>query len=188
MLTLGVNIAIIHSGQILLIKREDFEVWCLPGGHVDPGESVAQAAVREAWEETGLEVELTKLVGVYSALGGNAEGNHVVLFRARPVGGILRPDENEVIELNYFDPARLPEPLIWWHHQRILDAMNGIGGGVAWTQKLGWPFEPEVTRDSIYQLRDQSGLSRQAFYQHYFGQEAVSRDETLEVDGKPMPT
>jgi ADP-ribose pyrophosphatase YjhB (NUDIX family) len=184
MLTLGVNIAIIHSGQILLIKREDFEVWGLPGGHVDPGESVAQAAVREAWEETGLEVELTKLVGVYSALGGRVEGNHVVLFRAQPVGGILRPDESEVIELNYFDPAHLPEPLIWWHHQRILDAMNGVGGGVAWAQKLGWPFAPEVTRDSIYQLRDQSGLSRQAFYQHYFGQEAVSRDETLEVDGK----
>lgn len=43
----GVNVAVIHNGQLLLTKREDFEVWCMPGGHVDAGESVAQAALRE---------------------------------------------------------------------------------------------------------------------------------------------
>ncbi len=48
----GVCVAIIENEQILLTKRKDFEVWCLPGGHVDAGETVAQAAVREAFEET----------------------------------------------------------------------------------------------------------------------------------------
>jgi ADP-ribose pyrophosphatase YjhB (NUDIX family) len=52
--SLGVNIAVIQDGQILLTQREDFEVWCLPGGEVDACESIAQAAVREALEETGL--------------------------------------------------------------------------------------------------------------------------------------
>ena len=62
----GVNIAILKDGKILLTKREDFEVWCLPGGIVEPGESVVEAAVREAREETGLEVGLTRLVEIYS--------------------------------------------------------------------------------------------------------------------------
>ncbi len=62
---LGVTVAVIDEDRILLTKREDFEVWCLPGGGVDPGESVAQAAIREAREETGLEVQLTRLVGIY---------------------------------------------------------------------------------------------------------------------------
>ena len=87
--SLGVNIAIIRSGRILLTKREDLEVWCLPGGGVGAGESVAQAAVRESCEETGLEVQLIRLVGLYSRPGWRDGGDHVVLFAASPVGGVL---------------------------------------------------------------------------------------------------
>ncbi|HLZ55533.1 MAG TPA: NUDIX domain-containing protein [Ktedonosporobacter sp.] len=53
---------VIDNGQILLIQREDFKVWALPGGQIEAGESVAQAAIREVREETGIEVELTSLV------------------------------------------------------------------------------------------------------------------------------
>ena len=70
MVKCGAIVAIIQDGKILLTKRQDFEVWCLPGGHVDPWESVADAAKRESVEETGLEVELTRFIGVYSRLGG----------------------------------------------------------------------------------------------------------------------
>ncbi len=65
---LAVNVAVIHEGKILLTKREDFETWILPSGGVEEGESLAQAAIRETKEETGLDVELTRLVGVYSRL------------------------------------------------------------------------------------------------------------------------
>lgn len=180
MLTFGVNVAVIHSGQILLVKREDFDVWCLPGGHIDAGESVAQAALRETREETGIEVKLTRLVGVYSVQGGNAGGNHVILFRAEPLGGELRPQESEVVELAYFDPDQLPEPLVWWHRQRIKDALSDVGGSVAWSQQVAWPFAPDVSRESIYDLRDRSTLSRQEFYLRYFDQNDKG-DEILEV-------
>jgi ADP-ribose pyrophosphatase YjhB (NUDIX family) len=61
--TLGVNIAILdESSRLLLTRREDFDVWCLPGGEVEAGETLMQAALREAEEETGVRVRLTHLV------------------------------------------------------------------------------------------------------------------------------
>ena len=48
---IGVNVAIMSESKVLLTRREDFEVWCLPGGAVDDGESLARAAVREAEED-----------------------------------------------------------------------------------------------------------------------------------------
>ncbi len=181
--TLGVEIAIIHSGQILLTQREDFEVWCLPGGNVDSGESVAQAAVREAREETGLDVQLERLVGIYSIPRWRAGGSHVVVFAARPAGGSLKPQPSEVVAARYFDPDALPEPLFGWHRQRIRDALSGVGGSVAWTQAVAWPFDQAVTRPALYALRDQSGLARQEFFLQHFGR-AEQADETLEVGGK----
>jgi ADP-ribose pyrophosphatase YjhB (NUDIX family) len=47
MTALGANVAIIYDNQVLLTKREDFEVWCLPGGHVEPGEPLADTAICE---------------------------------------------------------------------------------------------------------------------------------------------
>lgn len=53
-------------GDILLQKRVDNELWALPGGVIDIGETVSQAVTREVKEETGLDVEITRLVGIYS--------------------------------------------------------------------------------------------------------------------------
>jgi ADP-ribose pyrophosphatase YjhB (NUDIX family) len=177
---LGVNIAIIKNGTILLTKREDFEIWCLPGGAVDPGESVAQAAIREAREETGLEVELTRLVGVYSRPRWPGPGAHIVLFAARPISSELIPDPNEVIDIAYFSMNEIPEDLLWWNRQRIKDAMDGIGGGVVWSQDSQLPFEGLLTREELYTMRDQSGLSRRDFYFAHIGK-MDGAQETLEV-------
>ncbi|HEY3081523.1 MAG TPA: NUDIX domain-containing protein [Chloroflexota bacterium] len=165
--SVGVSTVVLrHDGQVLLTKREDFEVWCLPGGGVDGGESLAQAAVREVREETGLEVRLTGLVGLYSRPDLNS---HLVVFAAEPLGGALRLQPFETIEVGYFPPDGLPEPLIWWQRQPILDALAGRRG-VVWTLAAPWPLPAEVrTREDLYAFRDRSGLSRSEFYRRYFG-------------------
>ena len=164
---LGVTIAVINADQILLTRREDFEVWCLPGGAVDPGESLAQAAVRETREETGLEIELTRLVGVYSRPSGRTGGLHLILFAAQLIGGSLAPQPGEVIEMGYFSADALPQPMLWGHHQQAIDALAGAIGRV-WIQNRRWPFVDGMTREELYAMRDSSGLSRQAFYLKYF--------------------
>jgi ADP-ribose pyrophosphatase YjhB (NUDIX family) len=178
--SLGVNIAIIENDRVLLTRREDFEVWCLPGGAVDPGESIAQAAVREAREETGLEVHLTRLVGLYSWPNWHAEGTHAVVFAARPVGGELHIPPVEVLEARYFSLQELPEPVLFGQSRRIKDALLGVSGAVYSRLDAVWPFETEMTRSELYDLRDRSGLSRQQFYLKFFGP-IGTEGEQLEV-------
>jgi 8-oxo-dGTP pyrophosphatase MutT (NUDIX family) len=62
------------AGDILLIRRTDNRNWALPGGAIDLGESVAQAAARETLEETGIECAITGIVGIYS------DPKHVILY------------------------------------------------------------------------------------------------------------
>jgi ADP-ribose pyrophosphatase YjhB (NUDIX family) len=176
---IGATIAIIHDDRILLTMRNDFEVWCLPGGHVDEGETLAQAAVREAREETGLEVELMRLVGVYSKAGWFARGLHPILFAARPVGGVLRPQPGEVIAARYFGRDELPDPILWGHREQILDALAGVGGGAARSNMIGGPLEPGITRAALYAMRDHSGLSKQAFYLRHL---APATTEQMQAD------
>jgi ADP-ribose pyrophosphatase YjhB (NUDIX family) len=180
MLRLIASVAVIQAGQVLLTKREDFEVWCLPGGHVEEGETLAQAARREVSEETGLEVELTRLVGIYSRPHWGEGSIHIVVFAAEPMGGELRPAVEEVIEARYFSPEALPEDLMRDHRQRILDALEGKGGSVVRSQDSKWPFDQKMSFEELYELRDKSGLSRQQFYLKYLG-EPDEENEILEV-------
>ncbi|WP_433462710.1 NUDIX domain-containing protein [Spirillospora sp. CA-128828] len=63
----SVNVVVENdNGEILMIRRTDNDNWALPGGAIDLGESVTQAAIRETKEETGIEIEITGLVGIYS--------------------------------------------------------------------------------------------------------------------------
>ncbi|MCF4122026.1 NUDIX domain-containing protein [Antribacter sp. KLBMP9083] len=62
------------TGRILLIHRTDNDLWSIPGGAMEPGESVRQAAVRETREETGYDVEMTGLVGIYT------DPNHIIAY------------------------------------------------------------------------------------------------------------
>ena len=188
MVVMGACAAVIDAGKILLTKREDFEIWCLPGGHVEAGETLAQAAVRETQEETGLEVALTHLVGLYSR-ERNWDGSsiHVSCFAARPTGGALNPQPEEVLEARYFGPDEIPQALMSGHRQRIADALAGTLGAV-WQQEAPWPGEEDLTRAELYTQRDHSGLSRAEFYIRHFGLAGPDpNDERLELAGATKP-
>ena len=92
----GANVAIFNDhGHVLLTRRQDNNLWCLPGGHMDLDERLDQTATREAQEETGLIVQLERLVGLYSSqyppgsFGENSPAHSILigLFRARATGG-----------------------------------------------------------------------------------------------------
>ena len=71
----SVNVMVVNDeGSILLIRRTDNGNWAVPGGAIDLGESVAQAAIRETLEESGIECEVTGIVGIYS------DPKHVILY------------------------------------------------------------------------------------------------------------
>jgi 8-oxo-dGTP diphosphatase len=155
-------------------------VWCLPGGGVEEGESLAEGAVREAKEETGLDVELTRLVGVYSRMGGGMHDVHAVLYAARPVGGELKTQPNETIDVAYFPFDQLPQELLFGHKKRISDAINNLTGvSVRQETKINDP--KQYTRKEIYEARDRSGVSRQRFYLNRLAEAEVN--EVVEVDG-----
>ena len=161
---LAVNVAVIQDDKILLTQREDFETWILPGGGVEIGESIAEAAIRETKEETGLDVELTSLVGIYSRVG-NFLGGHIVLFTGRNIGGEIKCQAGETIAVEWFPFDKIPSLLSLGHKRRIQDVINGIGGSLCVTQEFNLPNLPKTTeRSELYKLRDRSGLSRQEFY------------------------
>lgn len=177
---LAVSVAVMHEDKILLTQREDFETWILPSGGVEDGESIAQAAIRETKEETGLDVELTRLVGVYSRLSNMSPG-YMVLFAAKPIGGEIKCQEGETIAVEWFSFDSIPSPLSAGHKRRIEDAISGVTG-VTVLQEFKLPAMPEkITRSELIELRDKSGLSRQGFYVQMF--ERAELIEKIEVGG-----
>jgi 8-oxo-dGTP pyrophosphatase MutT (NUDIX family) len=99
--------------RVLLVRRRDSGSWELPGGRVDVGESAVGTAVREVAEETGLQVRITGLVGLFTdpayvveaADGGEIRQQFVVCMHAWVVGGSPAPDMTETVEVAWFDPA-----------------------------------------------------------------------------------
>lgn len=96
-----------ESGRVLLIQRSDNGLWSLPSGGQEIGEAVAQTAVRETREETGITVEVTGIVGVYSDprhviaySDGEVRQQFSLCFRAVPVGGVPTPS-NESTDVRW---------------------------------------------------------------------------------------
>ncbi len=123
-ITLTVDAIIPYKGKIVLIKRKNEpykDYYALPGGIVEYGESVESALIREAKEETGLDVELYKLVGVYSQPDRDPRGHFVsICFIALPKGGELKAS-SDAKEVALFDLDSIPK-LAFDHNKMIEDA------------------------------------------------------------------
>lgn len=119
----GVGVLVEIEEGIVLIQRGQPPFvgwWALPAGYIEADESVEQAAVRECKEETGLEVELVELFGVYSFPEGPVQSGIIIFYRARPVNGELRAGD-DAQNAGVFPPNGLPEQLAFRTHRQVLD-------------------------------------------------------------------
>ena len=105
-------------------------MWGFLGGAVEFGESVAEAAIREVKEESGLDVEITSLYGVYSKYyaeyaNGDKAQPVVHLFKAKVIGGQLIDGNEETLELKYFDLSEAPQMFCKQHQDALEDIIAG---------------------------------------------------------------
>ncbi len=120
----AVDVVIEVGDRIVLVRRRNRpHGWALPGGFVDHGEPLWAAAVREAREETGLDVELEALLHVYSAPDRDPRGHTIsAVFVARasgePVGG------DDAAEARLFRPDELPDPIAFDHTRIVSDYLR----------------------------------------------------------------
>jgi 8-oxo-dGTP pyrophosphatase MutT (NUDIX family) len=111
----SVNVVVVNdASEILMIRRSDNDNWAVPGGAIDLGESLRQAAIRETKEETGVDCEITGVVGIYTdpkhvilyTSNGEARQEFSIVLTARPVGGNPTPSD-ESTEVRWVPPPEV---------------------------------------------------------------------------------
>jgi 8-oxo-dGTP diphosphatase len=118
------------TDEILLIKRRTVpfrDYWALPGGRMDPGETVEQTILREVKEETGLDITIVTKIGDYHEQGvqdGVAYDYYPACFLVKVVGGEIRKQESEIEEIKLFSLKDVPATLAFEHAQMIKDYLT----------------------------------------------------------------
>ncbi|MCC6177075.1 MAG: NUDIX domain-containing protein [Chloroflexi bacterium] len=121
------GVAIERAGRVLLVRRaiEPFRGWWdIPGGFLEPGEHPAGGAIREAREETGLDVAVSDLLGIWMDTYGEGEDRVHTLncyYLAHIIGGEPRAAD-DAAELGWFEPGKLPAQLAFAHAPLVLAA------------------------------------------------------------------
>lgn len=117
-----------ERGEVLLQRRGDTNKWGFPGGAVEIGETPEMAVVREVKEETGLDVEVGKIIGVYTDcdmkyVSGDEAQSIVIAYELNAIGDELFCDGYETLELKYFGLDDMPE-LFCKQHEEIWRDIN----------------------------------------------------------------
>ena len=120
------------KGEVLLQKRADSNKWVFSGGAVELGETPQMAAIREVKEETGLDVEVGNLIGIYTEFNmeypnGDKAQSICIAYELKTVGGHLSCDKDETLELKYFPLDDTPELFCIQHEELMRDIKSRRG-------------------------------------------------------------
>ena len=126
-----------EKGEILLVLREDFRIWTLPGGGLEPNETWEQAAVRETREETGYHVAIKQYVGEYwRPQLSHGEGDTMRVFVAQITGRNPARHDNESIDVRWFPVTALPKRMFRFAREHLHDALARLSSPVSKEQLL----------------------------------------------------
>ena len=119
-----------ENGEILLQKRGDFKGWGFPGGALELGESAEEALIREVKEETGIDIKIEKLLGIYTKYfcrypNGDEAQTILFVFVCRPTTNKLYIDHKETLDLQYVKQNELPTLFNKQHQDALQDYLNG---------------------------------------------------------------
>lgn len=111
-----------NNGKVLLQRRGDSNLWGFPGGAIELGETPEMAVVREFKEETGLDVRVTDLIGIYtdsdmSYPNGDQAHSICIVYQVERIGGELKCDQVEAVGLEYFALDKMPKLFCKQHEQ-----------------------------------------------------------------------
>ena len=131
-ITVGVRLVLLRDGRVLLVKHTYTPQWYLPGGGVQKGESLAEAAKREADEELGATVGELRLFGVYSNFYEH-KSDHIVVFTGDDFT-LTGETDAEIEKFGFFDLGSLPDGVSPGTRRRIEEYLSGSGSPVvgAW--------------------------------------------------------
>ena len=124
------------TNKILLIKRSTrpfVGYWALPGGRMDPGETIDQTVIREVKEETGVDIKIISVIGEYIEKGVKDDIDYEyypTCFEVEPIGGELKKQDSEVKEMQLFPLEDLPNPLAFENEKMIKDYISHLKIGV----------------------------------------------------------
>lgn len=121
-----------ENGEVLLQRRKDVDQWCIVSGHVEFGETIAEAVLREVLEETGAHASIVRFIGLYSAPASQTYHYKertvqyvTAYFEARFTGNFDPAfSNNETKELRFFSPEKIPAELAQINPDWLQDAMN----------------------------------------------------------------
>ncbi|MFD3157018.1 NUDIX domain-containing protein [Haloimpatiens sp. FM7330] len=123
------------KNNVLLQKRADVDLWGIPSGHFEPGETITNTAVREVFEETGLNIKVVRLIGVYSDPktqvfeypDGRVTHFVTCCFEGKIIGGNISNDSPETLDIKFFPVNNLPKNILRMHPMWLKDALSEEG-------------------------------------------------------------